>query len=55
MAYMVRHLAGDWGDLDEHDRSQTTSVSFTGFDRYRLTLLTAELNSGSSRSRTVAR
>jgi hypothetical protein len=22
LAYLVRHLAGDWGDVDEHDRRE---------------------------------
>jgi len=22
MAYLVRHIAGDWGDVDEHDRRE---------------------------------
>jgi len=22
LAYLVRHIAGDWGDLDEHDRHE---------------------------------
>ncbi|MGA2923934.1 MAG: hypothetical protein ABSE28_22765 [Candidatus Sulfotelmatobacter sp.] len=22
LAYLIRHLAGDWGDVDEHDRNE---------------------------------
>src|ERR1017187_1113674 len=29
LAYLARHLAGDWGDVDEHDRKDE-HVSFLG-------------------------
>jgi hypothetical protein len=31
MAYVVRHLAGDWGDVDEHDRRENELSLIHGF------------------------
>ena len=31
MAYLVRHLAGDWGDVDEHDRRENELSLIHGF------------------------
>jgi len=42
MAYLVRHTAGDWGDVDEHDRRENELSLIHG-----LRLLSAYiLNSG---------
>jgi hypothetical protein len=44
VGYLARHIAGDWGDVDEHDVAKTNSVSFRGFR-----LLSAyTLNSGTT-------
>ena len=26
VGYLARHIAGDWGDVDEHDHAKTNSV-----------------------------
>ena len=31
LAYLVRHLAGDWGDVDEHDRRENELSLIHGF------------------------
>jgi hypothetical protein len=31
MAYLVRHIAGDWGDVDEHDRCENELSLIYGF------------------------
>ena len=31
MAYLVRHIAGDWGDVDEHDRRENELSLIHGF------------------------
>jgi hypothetical protein len=31
MAYLVRHLAGDWGDVDEHNRRENELSLIHGF------------------------
>jgi hypothetical protein len=31
LAYVVRHLAGDWGDVDEHDRRENELSLIHGF------------------------
>ena len=31
MAYLVRHIAGDWGDVDEQDRSENELSLTHGF------------------------
>jgi hypothetical protein len=31
MAYLVRHIAGDWGDVDEHDRRENELSLTHGF------------------------
>lgn len=31
LAYMARHLSGDWGDLDEHDRLENELSVREGF------------------------
>jgi hypothetical protein len=31
MAYLVRHTAGDWGDVDEHDRRENELSLVHGF------------------------
>lgn len=31
MAYLVRHIAGDWGDVDEHDRRENELSLQNGF------------------------
>ena len=30
-AYLVRHIAGDWGDVDEHDRRENELSLVHGF------------------------
>ncbi len=30
-AYLVRHIAGDWGDIDEHDRRENELSLIHGF------------------------
>jgi hypothetical protein len=31
MAYLVRHIAGDWGEVDEHDRRENELSLVHGF------------------------
>ena len=31
MAYLVRHIAGDWGDVGEHDRRENELSLVRGF------------------------
>lgn len=31
LAYVIRHLAGDWGDIDEHDRRENELSLIHGF------------------------
>lgn len=31
MAYLVRHVAGDWGDVDEHDHRENEFSLIHGF------------------------
>jgi len=31
MAYLVRHIAGDWGDVDEHDYRENELSLIQGF------------------------
>lgn len=31
MAYLIRHLSGDWGDVDEHDRRENELSLVQGF------------------------
>ena len=31
LAYLIRHVAGDWGDLDEHDRRENEFSLVQGF------------------------
>jgi hypothetical protein len=31
MAYLVRHIAGDWGDVDAHDRRENELSLVHGF------------------------
>lgn len=31
MAYLVRHITGDWGELDEHDRRENELSAREGF------------------------
>ena len=31
MAYLVRHIAGDWGNVDEHDRRENELSLVRGF------------------------
>ena len=31
LAYLVRHIAGDWGELDEHDRRENELSLVHGF------------------------
>lgn len=31
MAYLVRHIAGDWGDIDEYDRRENELSLIHGF------------------------
>jgi hypothetical protein len=31
LTYLIRHLAGDWGDLDDHDRRENELSLIHGF------------------------
>ena len=31
LAYLIRHVAGDWGDVDEHDRRENEFSLVQGF------------------------
>ena len=53
-AFLHRHVIGDWGDLDEHDRAENEISASTGFrllSAYRLNDGTKKIGRASCRER----
>jgi hypothetical protein len=54
VGYLARHIAGGWGDVDDHDRRENELSLIHGFRLLSAYTLKAKLESGSSPKRTAA-